>query len=199
MGRRPSTSSFMPDWYVFPGGRVDPCDAEPPRGVALRPDVAARLERRGGARQATGMALAMAAIRETFEETGLLVGQPCPNGDGAGLETPFGQACAAAGVAPALGELDYIARAITPTRSPKRFNARFFTVDAVHARGDLGGSGELADLRWVRLDDPGDLPIADVTAFVLGEAARWLAAPATASHRVPILCYIGLTPRILHE
>lgn len=200
MGRRRRSSSFMPGWYVFPGGRVDPLDARVPDGVALRPEVEARLRRRCHRLRAN--ALAMAAIRETHEETGLLIGTP---GAGAAVkhsapDTPFWRACADTDVLPALDRIDYIARAITPTMSPKRFNARFFLVDADHAYGDLGGSGELVDLRWVPVENPPpDLPIADVTEFVLGEAIRTHREGADPERRVPVMCYVNQTTRILHD
>ncbi len=200
MGKRRSASSFMPGWYVFPGGRVDRADAAAALGAALREDVAARLMRRTG--PAGAVALAMAAIRETYEETGLLMarsatpGAPAP---AAGAAAPLARACASAGAVPALAALDYIARAITPTSSPKRFNARFFLIDAAHARGRLGGSGELIDLRWVPIGARSDLPIADVTEFVLDRAVRALSGRADPARRTPVLCYVNGTSRILHE
>src|SRR3546814_5597417 len=85
-------------------------------------------------------ALALAAVREAFEETGLLIGRPAPAPvDPAKLaETwrPFFET----GLAPALDLLDYVFRAITPPGDVRRFNARFFICDAAHARGSLGGS-----------------------------------------------------------
>ncbi len=190
----------MPGWYVFPGGRVDRADAAAPPGAALRSEVAARLGRR--CRPAGVVALAMAAIRETFEETGLLVALPAPARQPAttgGVATPLARACADAGTVPALAALDYIARAITPTSSPKRFNARFFLTDAAHAYGRLGGSGELVDLRWVPIDARAELPIADVTEFVLDQAIRALSASADPARRTPVLCYVNGNCRILHE
>ena len=77
MGRRNAGHRFLPDKFVFPGGRVDPADGRviPRRG--LRPEVEASL--RKGCSAARARALAMAAIRETFEETGLLVGRETPS------------------------------------------------------------------------------------------------------------------------
>ena len=200
MGCRRRSSSFMPGWYVFPGGRVDALDSRIPDGVALRPEVEARLRRRCCGPRAG--ALAMAAIRETHEETGLLIGTPGAGAmaGAAAPDTPFWRACADSEVLPALDRVDYIARAITPTMSPKRFNARFFLVDADHASGDIGGSGELVDLRWVPIENrPSDLAIADVTEFVLGEAIRTLREGADPERRVPVLCYVNQTSRILHD
>ena len=111
-------------------------------------------------------ALAMAAVRETFEETGLMVGKPATLEVGA---HPSWRSFAAAGLAPALSALRYVGRAITPAGSRVRFHARFFRVDEQHVSGALAGDGELEDLRWVNAEDIGKLPLVDVTEFMLGE------------------------------
>ncbi len=164
----------MPGWYVFPGGCVEPGDFPSPSSAGDR----------------LARALAMAAIRETFEETGLIVGRRGAMGagtDAARRDTPLGRACAAAGCVPAPEALILIARAITPVRAPRRFHTRFFLVGADETSGDLRGNGELDDLRWVPLGDRTDLPIADVTTFVLDEAAR--AADRPAARPVPLFWY----------
>ena len=100
----------------------------------------------------TTQALALAAIRETFEETGLIVGHPLAPGEKAPRTTSSAWAeFFDTGHLPALDKLDYVARAITPPYRPIRFHARFFITDADHATGTLGGSGELIDLRGGRL------------------------------------------------
>ena len=73
MGRRARQHRFLPDVYVFPGGRLDPADRRLVPLRALAPAVAARLARHG--RPARAIALAAAAARETFEETGLILGE----------------------------------------------------------------------------------------------------------------------------
>jgi 8-oxo-dGTP pyrophosphatase MutT (NUDIX family) len=143
----------MPDVWVFPGGRVDRKDARSPVSSELAPSVAAKLEARWSPTGAR--ALAVAAVRETFEETGLAFG-----------ELVDGQ------LHPALGRLDYLARAITPALSPIRFHARFFLADATDGSGQVGGNGELLDLRWIPIPEALELPIINVTRLVLEEAAR---------------------------
>lgn len=138
----------MPNVYVFPGGRVDRQDARAPTASELRDGVAARL--RETCSPARARALAVAAVRETFEETGLRFG---PLHQGALL--------------PNLDRLEYIARAITPSVSPVRYHARFFVARADGAEGELRGSGELLDLRFVPLEEALTLRVIDVTAFVL--------------------------------
>jgi 8-oxo-dGTP pyrophosphatase MutT (NUDIX family) len=156
LGRREPRHRFMPDVWVFPGGRVDRKDARTPVSGELSPAVAARLEARWS--PARARALAIAAIRETFEETGLAFGKLV---DGE--------------LRPDLGRLDYLARAITPTLSPIRFHARFFVTDGTGGSGRLGGNGELLDLRWIPIPEAMELPIINVTRFVLEETARRLA------------------------
>jgi 8-oxo-dGTP pyrophosphatase MutT (NUDIX family) len=153
LGRREPRHRFMPDVWVFPGGRVDRKDARSPVSSELSPAVAAKLEARW--LPARARALAIAAVRETFEETGLAFGE-LVNGR----------------LRPDLGRLDYLARAITPALSPIRFHARFFLADAADSSGQLGGSGELLDLRWVPIPEALRLPIINVTCLVLQEAAR---------------------------
>ena len=150
MGRRARHHRFLPDFYVFPGGRVDGDDGRAEVLTRLRPEVASRL----GAR---AHALAVAAVRETYEETGIALGELC-----------------AGALRPALDRLEYIVRAITPTSSPIRYHARFFL-----AQGDFGdaltGNGELLDLGWRPIEACLGLPIADITEFVLHEVAQRLA------------------------
>ncbi|HRO04230.1 MAG TPA: NUDIX hydrolase, partial [Terricaulis sp.] len=108
MGQRSKGHVFMPDKWVFPGGRVDPGDARLPAAHELTPETEALLRMGGQVRRAP-RAFALAAARETREEVGLTLG------DEAG---------------PDLSKLVYVARAITPPYRPRRFDARFFMADA---------------------------------------------------------------------
>lgn len=161
----------MPDVYVFPGGRVDPADATQPVESELRPRVAARLERTTR-RPSAARALAVAAVRETWEETGLVLGE-----------------LAEEGMRPALAPLDFVARAITPARNPIRYHARFFLADGEALTGSLRSNGELLDLAWVPIPKALELNIIDVTEFVLEEVASRLAG--TAPSGVPLVTYRG--------
>jgi 8-oxo-dGTP pyrophosphatase MutT (NUDIX family) len=184
LGKRSSHHIFMPERYVFPGGRVDPGDARVARPFSLRRAVQAKLERTCSAPRAS--ALAMAAVRETFEETGLVVGRPAdePLRTRSRHWRPF----FATGHAPALDRLDYVARAITPPGRVRRFDARFFLVDARHAQGELRGNGELEDLAWVPLVEVERLPLASITRLVLQLLQHRLArsAPEEIAERVPL-------------
>lgn len=171
MGRRAPGHRFLPDVYVFPGGRVDRGDHRVAAGAALRETTLRALS--DVCSRARAHALAVAAVRETWEETGLVLGALHDDG-----------------LRPALERLDYIARAITPSDSPIRFHARFFMADAAHVCGALRGNGELLDLEWRPLAACLALPVADITEFVLGEVGRRIdAAPAASA--VPLFSYRG--------
>lgn len=172
LGKRVSRHNFMPDVYVFPGGALDAADFRASADLELHPDVGERaISSRRGIGEAR--ALGIAAIRETAEESGLIVGVP-----GSKVSSHLGEDVAAGfkglSLEPALGELDYIGRAITPPNSPRRFHARFFMVDADHVHGELGGSGELEDLAFVPIQQALKMKIIDVTTFMLEEVQRQL-------------------------
>jgi 8-oxo-dGTP pyrophosphatase MutT (NUDIX family) len=180
MGQRGAQAAFMPSKFVFPGGAVDATDAGVPLGVPLP----ARLETMLSNRAAPGLAtaLALAAIRELWEETGLALAHP------AGAD-PLHAALPAdwqrffdAGHRPALDRLDLIFRAITPLGRPRRFDARFFLVEATGITGDLddfsGACDELSHLHWLGLDAARKLDLPFITEVVLGEVAMRLEDPA---------------------
>lgn len=182
LGVRNANHVFMPHRYVFPGGRVDPGDARVPCPIPLRTDVMDRLT--DSISPARARALAMAAVRETFEETGLVLG--VPHGTRVRSRSPHWRPFFDQGVVPALDRLDYFARAITPTNRVRRFDARFFMVDAEHMQGNLRGNGELEDLRWVPLDKVKELPLASITALVLQLLRQRLRGTDPATEHTPL-------------
>ncbi len=175
MGRRHARMSFIPDAFVFPGGKLDPDDflAKPATELGLPTSFGPK-----------SRALAMAAIRETFEETGLILASA---GDVGATSGPGWAHFRAQGLAPQLDLLSALARAITPAGSPMRFHARFFTASASTLQGTLAGSGELEDLDWYPLPEALKLPIIDVTEFVLHEVGRRAAGDMPA--RIPLFSY----------
>ncbi len=178
MGRRASRHRFMPNVYVFPGGRLDAADRDAAVDSELSPEVAAKLEAKWSPRLARG--LAVTAARETQEETGLV----------------FGRLVGGA-TRPALAGFDYVARAITPPDSPIRFHARFFLADAAQASGRVRDSHELQDLQWLEIHAALRMDVADVTEFVLGEIGKRLdgwEAPG-----IPLFHYSHGRPRIRYE
>src|SRR5215210_4740372 len=139
MGRRHAGHKFMPGKFVFPGGRIEGGDRSMPVAGALHPRAEAALLARV-ARPSPGRAraLALAAIRETFEETGLLLGT---KEHGAPDRVPPGpwESFRERAVFPDLEALQLIARAITPQRRPKRFDTRFFAIDRDFVADEVPG------------------------------------------------------------
>jgi 8-oxo-dGTP pyrophosphatase MutT (NUDIX family) len=175
MGCRHAKSAFMPNRYVFPGGRVDLADAHIPIATPLDRHVKARLLKAASEQRAK--ALGVAAVRETFEETGLILGKPL---EGGAPKKDYGEHWKGfldQGMAPALDSLDLIARAITPPGRPRRFNARFFMARAEDASGEIRHSTEMGDVRWVKLDEARELPLPTITGLILGEIGRLVKEP----------------------
>ncbi|MFN3930734.1 MAG: NUDIX hydrolase [Brevundimonas sp.] len=173
MGRRAPGHVFMAAKWVFPGGRVERADHAAACATDLPPADAGRLAREMTPRRAR--ALALAAVRETYEETGLLLAEPAPPASVAGPWREF----RAAGALPDLAALRYIARAVTPPGRSRRFDARFFMADAsalLHPE-PTAGSGELDEIAWLPLKDAPALDLPAITRFVLGEAAHRLSDP----------------------
>jgi 8-oxo-dGTP pyrophosphatase MutT (NUDIX family) len=139
---------------VFPGGAVDRADLSAPLATGPSRRTEAALRRNANARLAHG--LAVAAARELLEETGLSLGSP-----------------------PALDGLDYLARAVTPTDSPIRFNARFFCIHASRVTGTLGGDGELDNLRYYGMTEALSLDLAGPTRRMLEQLRTWLTLSET--------------------
>ncbi|MDD3446180.1 MAG: NUDIX domain-containing protein [Zavarzinia sp.] len=177
MGRRHEGHRFMPGQWVFPGGRLDRTDLYTP-AAPLRDAVAAALCRAAPPRRAHG--LGVAAIRETFEETGLMIGIE----DNRAKRLAGGPlaAFAEAGLVPALDTLDLVARAITPPYRPMRFNARFFLAPAGAARGEARPSPELTEVDWVPLPEARQLDLPRITGVVLGVIEQRLSG---ADRRIP--------------
>jgi len=168
MGQRGAQAAFMPNKFVFPGGAVDAGDA----GIPLvRPLPALCTERlREDCAQDLSHALAAAAVRELWEETGLALGQP---GTWPGDVPPDWQGFAARGLVPRADPLQFVFRAITPPGRPRRFDARFFLVHAEAIAGDpddfSAACEELSHLQWVPLVDARRFDLPFITEVVLAE------------------------------
>lgn len=172
MGRRHATQVFLPNKFVFPGGRVDRTDARAPSAGELRPSEVAKLllAMRGDLGPGRARALALAAIRETFEETGLLVGVRL-SVDRLPEAGPW-RAYLSHGVMPRLAALTFFARAITPPGRPRRYDTRFFFCEAseIAHRVDVT-DGELSSLDWFTLDDMRSLDLPGITRVVIEDLA----------------------------
>ncbi|MBO6756158.1 MAG: NUDIX hydrolase [Roseibium sp.] len=178
MGRRHHRHAFMPGKFVFPGGRVDRTDSRIKGVLPYHPLVKARLlkDLKSVKSEARVSAFALAAIRETYEEAGIFVGRQA-DAQAPRLGPGF-EAFADRGIAPDLGPLRMVARAITPPRRPRRFDTRFFAVwaDAIADRlpEGHGPSGELEDCVWPTLDDARHMELPLITKTILGDLEQRL-------------------------
>jgi 8-oxo-dGTP pyrophosphatase MutT (NUDIX family) len=154
MGRRSAAHAFMPNKYVFPGGALDAADGKAPLAADLDPTCLAKLTHRmrGRPSPAKARGLAVAALRELHEETGVLLGRT-------GAAGAFN-----------LSGLVFFARAITPPGRTRRFDSRFFVADGTEAVADpsppLDG-GELLTAAWVSLEEAFGLDLPSITRDIL--------------------------------
>ena len=195
MGKRHHGHVFLPGRFVFPGGAVDPCDRQMPVGAELDPRAEAKLMKQVKRPSAAkARALALTAIRETFEETGLLIGRKSDEAP----KVPPGpwSAFAEHHVVPVLAGIHFIARAITPPGRSRRYDTRFFTADASaiahRIEGVTGPDAELVELVWVPLDETKRLELMAITEMVLETLHEQIKAGF--SHDLPVPFY-----RMLHK
>ena len=168
MGQRGAKAVFMPNKFVFPGGAVDLGDADVALGTPL-PDLChARLKEDSAVDMSDTWAVA--AIRELFEETGQILGH---KDAWAGNVPTDWVDFAASGHTPSAAGLQFVFRALTPPGRPRRFDARFFLVDAEELITDpddfSAASDELSHLQWVALDEARSFDMPFITEVVLSE------------------------------
>lgn len=178
MGRRRPDQVFLPDTFVFPGGRVEAADRAFARRHVLPPHEAAclRIAMRGRASDTRAASLALAAVRETFEETGFIVGEAHRHD---ATEMGAWQGFLAAGFRPRLARLTFFARAITPPGRPRRYDTRFFIVDASEiAHRAERMDGELLDIDWFTVKRARSLKLPSITQHILEDIAAHLERPA---------------------
>jgi 8-oxo-dGTP pyrophosphatase MutT (NUDIX family) len=181
MGQRGAKAVFMPNKFVFPGGAVDAGDAHISLVAPLPDTCASRLAE--DADQTLAHAIAVAAVREVWEETGLILGQ---KGDWDGDVPDDWATFAATGHLPRASNMQFVFRALTPPGRPRRFDARFFLVDADHIASDpddfSAASDELSHLQWVPLSEARSFDMPFITEVVMAEVqarATDLAPPAS--------------------
>jgi 8-oxo-dGTP pyrophosphatase MutT (NUDIX family) len=199
LGKRHAAHKFMPGKFVFPGGGVDPSDKRMPVARPLDKHAEARLLARfhkGSPMRAR--ALALAAIRETCEETGLILGtraeaKTVPDG----AWSVFAQNK----ILPDLSAIHFVGRAITPPGRPRRFDARFFTMDASaiahRITGITGPDAELVELVWMTLTDAKQLDMPAVTSVMLEELDGRIADGL--GHDLPVPFYRMIRGSFLRE
>jgi 8-oxo-dGTP pyrophosphatase MutT (NUDIX family) len=195
MGRRREDLAFNPGAYVCPGGRVDPADGLVPATVEPSPEMVGRLMDRmrktPSRRRARG--LIAAAVRETAEETGYLVGRKSAPATHA--LPPAYDSVAGADVGLDLSAPVLVGRAITPVNRPRRFDARFFAafadeVVAVEPTSPVPPDNELADIRFVPLAEARSLELPRITAVMLDELERRLSEDPRLSLGLPAPFYV---------
>lgn len=190
MGKRRMDLKFHPGKYVFPGGRVDRAD----RSVATSDDLGASeidklmFDMKGTPSAGRARALALAAVRETYEEAGLIIGEPSTGHklpEDASWRRFFEQ-----GYRPSLGKITFVARAITPPGRPRRFDTRFFCVDAsaIAFRGKPP-EDELSDLVWMPLIDARELDLPPITRVILEDIGERLKLGPVEQNEAPVPYY----------
>lgn len=174
MGRRHARHAFMPGKFVFPGGRTDPADGRVVAADELHALEVEKLTTQSRATSRRARAIALSAIRETFEEVGLLIGRKgsfsAPAADWKGF--------AEHGVQPSLAGLRLIARAITPPGSVRRFDTRFFAGwrDGVAVELPKAATNELEEVIWLPLGEAQKADVPLITRTVLEVLEARLAA-----------------------
>lgn len=190
LGRRRPDMKFMPGKYVFPGGRVDKADRTVSSATELAEREASKLmfDMKGGANPVKARALALAAVRETYEEAGIIIGVPnevASEPIDASWRRFFSQ-----GFAPHLAPLTFFARAITPPGRPRRFDTRFFCVEAtaIAFRG-TPPDDELSDLVWMAIEEARSLDLPPITRVILEDLGDRLKAGPLGESDAPVPYY----------
>jgi 8-oxo-dGTP pyrophosphatase MutT (NUDIX family) len=182
-GRRPGDARFMPGVYVFPGGAIEAADRIAWSIEAGTDTLGPKLARS-----------ARAAVRETWEEAGVLIGRAAGSPSRERAALPIEQAYLRRGLVAALDVLTYVGRAITPSHSFRRFNTRFFLGDGRNVFGEPVASEELEDVRWHPIGREALASFRDVTRFMLARAIAL--RDGTASGAAPLFYWAKNARRI---
>ena len=167
MGQRGINAAFMPSKFVFPGGAVDDQDL----GINIKKSINELCKNRLSKenKNVPGNALVAAAIRELFEETGQIIGVEQEWSEAPSIWKDF----AKTGYVPDASNMSFVFRAITPPGRPRRFDARFFLIQADQLQTNLDdfsmASDELSHLQWIPLPDTKNFDLPFITQVVLAE------------------------------
>lgn len=186
MVKRSPRSSFMPSLYVYPGGALDAQDSTLAQHHPLEWSQHA-LDDLGATSPQDATALCLAALRETFEEAGiLLTREPAEHIDlkswRARLnasEVDLSEVLASTGLSPDLEQLTTFARWITPTFEHRRFDARFFiarcppTYKAEHDNSEVVEHQWLLPQQAIDLYHAGDILLSPPTLATLTSLATF--------------------------
>ena len=166
LGQRARGHDFMPSVYVFPGGRVDRADSFAPFTGEMLPRTHRILSQHYNS--ARMRAIILAAIRETYEETGLCLTQktdsPIKNINHASWDALRTQKRLAD-----ISDIEIFGRAVTPPYRHKRFDTWFLLrhVDETTLSGQMVDSAELLNLGWYGLEQIKSLETARATDMML--------------------------------
>lgn len=189
--RRPDTMAFAAGLHVFPGGALDPADRDPRLAArsALAPAAAAGAlgDRRAGAE---ALAFYVAAVRELFEEAGVLLaeragGAPLEPGrealamrtEVAGGRLAWVDLCERFDLRLRTDLMVYLGRWITPASMPRRFDTRFFAAALPPGQHAHALEGEVEKLEWMT-------PREALDALRAGRLKMWLPTSTTLHHLV---------------
>lgn len=162
--QRASSLGFARGMYVYPGGALDATD------------------------EALGDPWLVAAIRETFEECGVLLADPNPERDVQQLrERDFAEALAELGAKPAVEALVPFAHWVTPEVESRRFDTRFYAAHLPSGQDLTTLTSEHQAIGWFRPEEALGLPMLPPTAATLAEVGRFATvADALAVPREPV-------------
>lgn len=194
---RPPTMAFAPDMHVFPGGAVDLDDSDPrlvARSIVGADDAAERLGR--SVPPAAALAAHIAALRELFEEVGVLLAEPLVGAGPSAMaraallagQTSFADVCDRLGVLLRTDALVPLSRWVTPPVLPRRFDARFFAAVLPSGVEATFVGDEVAAHRWIA-------PGVALEGLAAGSIPMWMPttsnlqrlARLTSVHEVPAL------------
>jgi 8-oxo-dGTP pyrophosphatase MutT (NUDIX family) len=204
LGKRRDDLKFMPGKYVFPGGRLDADDKIMTAARELRQSEADKLllDMKGTPSPARARGLGMTAVRETFEEAGIIIGgtvatpaEITPPSENPSLDSPAAKSWRqfqAHGFVPDLASLTFLARAITPPGRPRRFDTRFFCVEAsAITKSTDHNDGELSGLVWMTLEEARELDLPPITRVILEDLGERIAKRSLDDPSVPIPYYFN--------
>jgi 8-oxo-dGTP pyrophosphatase MutT (NUDIX family) len=190
MGKRRATQVFMPNKVVFPGGRVDEVDREVSVADELTDDETAKLllRMKGHASAVRARSMALAAVRETFEETGVIIGKPADTAEVTKL--PGWQPFFDEGYLPSLSGLSLFARAITPPGRPRRYDTRFFCASIESVAAQTGAlDDELSEVSWYSITETAGLDLPPITRVIIEDLEDRLKAGPIGPLAAPIPFY----------
>lgn len=171
MGRRPKSSKFMPNVYVFPGGALEKQDFLANKYFNFK--LQSQRKKLKARDENHACAIFFTAIRETYEETGLYLSTKVKKKINlSSFNGIYSENYYKYSLLPDLNKLTFFGRAITPSLFKKRFHARFFVSFINNFHGNIKTNGELEDLEWINILDVKKKNIADVTEFMIEQLIK---------------------------